>query len=192
MPWRIFGGVDAKVDQLVQLICHLAGGAWHFARVLRTSKVLFVEAWACYWLWPLVESSSLLCVIRAQIRVIAISLFHRWVWGHSVEIILNQLLLLSLYQGNIEIFDKLFAIISRVFDIFTLSCTQNCRTILNFRGCVAHLCMLHWSSIWIEAQSSGSCGSSWSVSLLKEDLLAILGKVLSLCQWLSIINSFSN
>lgn len=151
MPWRILSGVDAKVYQVVQLICHLARGARHFARVLRTSKVLFVETWTCDWLWPLVKSSHLLCIIWAQVRVVVISLFHCRIWGHRVEIILNQLLLLSLHQSNIEIFYKLFAIISRVFDIFTLSCTQNCGTILNFRGSVAHLSVLYWSSILIEA-----------------------------------------
>ena len=151
MPWRILSRVDAKVDQVVKLICHLAGGAWHFARVLRTSKVLFVETWTSDWLWPLVKSRRLLCIIWAQVRVVVISLFHRRIWSHCVEIILNQLLLLSLHQSNIEIFYKLFAIISRVFDIFTLSCTQNCGTVLNFRGSVAHLSVLYWCSIWIEA-----------------------------------------
>ena len=151
MPWRILSRVDAKVDQVVKLICHLAGGAWHFSRVLRTSKVLFVETWTCDWLWPLVKSRRLLWIIWAQVRVVIISLFHRRIWSHRVKIILNQLLLLSLHQSNIEIFYKLFAIISRVLDIFTLSSTQNCGTILNFGGSVAHLSVLYWSSIWIEA-----------------------------------------
>jgi hypothetical protein len=180
MSWGIFSGVDAEIYKVVQLICHLTSGSWHFSRVLRTSKVLFVEAWTCNRLRSLIKSRCLLCVVWAQIRVVVIPLFHRRIWSHCVEIILNELLLLSLHQSNIEIFYKLFAFISRVFDIFTLSSTQNCGTILNFRGCVTHLRMLYWCSIWIKAYHSCSCRSSGSVSLFKEDLLAILDKILSL------------